>query len=68
MKTSEIVELTTDEIIEKIEVEEDNLRKTRLNHSVSELENPMLIRMKRKDIARLKTELRKRQLEEQKGK
>jgi len=35
----------------------------RLNHSVNPLENPMKLRFTRKDIARLNTELRKRQLE-----
>ena len=60
MKTSEIKDLTTDEIREKIE--KAALTKMKMNHAVSPLENPMLIRTTRRNIARLMTELRKREL------
>ena len=62
MKTSEIKDLTTDEIREKIEAEKAALNKMKMNHAVSPLENPMLIRLTRRNIARLMTELRKREL------
>lgn len=62
MKTSEIKDLTTEEIREKIETEKAALTKMKMNHAVSPLENPMLIRMTRRNIARLMTELRKREL------
>lgn len=62
MKASEIRDLTTEEIKEKINAERNALLKLRLNHAVSPLENPMQIRMARKNIARLLTELRKREL------
>ena len=62
MKTSEIKDLTTDEIREKIETEKAALTKMKMNHTVSPLENPMLIRTTRRNIARLMTELRKREL------
>lgn len=62
MKTSEIKDLTTEEIREKIETEKAALNKMKMNHAVSPLENPMLIRMTRRNIARLMTELRKREL------
>ena len=62
MKTSEIKDLTTEEIKEKIETEKAALTKMKMNHAVSPLENPMLIRTTRRNIARLMTELRKRQL------
>lgn len=62
MKTSEIKDLTTDEIREKIETEKAALNKMKMNHAVSPLENPMLIRTTRRNIARLMTELRKREL------
>ena len=58
MKTSEIKDLTTDEIREKIETEKAALTKMKMNHAVSPLENPMLIRTTRRNIARLMTELR----------
>ncbi|MEI6142425.1 MAG: 50S ribosomal protein L29 [Mariniphaga sp.] len=63
MKNSEIIELTTAEIIEKIAIASEELIRMKLNHAVNPLENPMKIRFARKDVARLNTELRKRQLE-----
>ena len=62
MKTSEIKDLTTEEIKEKIETEKAALTKMKMNHAVSPLENPRLIRTTRRNIARLMTELRKREL------
>lgn len=62
MKTSEIKDLTTEEIREKIETERAALTKMKMNHAASPLENPMLIRTTRRNIARLMTELRKREL------
>ena len=62
MKTSEIKDLTTEEIREKIETDKAALTKMKMNHAVSPLENPMLIRTTRRNIARLMTELRKREL------
>ena len=62
MKTSEIKDLTTEEIKEKIETEKAALTKMKMNHAVSPLENPMLIRTTRRNIARLMTELLKREL------
>ena len=63
MKTSEITELTTAEIIERIENSNQELIHMKLNHSINPLDNPMKIRYARKNIARLYTELRRRQLE-----
>ncbi len=65
MKTSEITELTTAEIIERIENSREEIIRMKLNHCVNPLDNPMKIRFARKDIARLNTELRKRQLDKQ---
>jgi large subunit ribosomal protein L29 len=62
MKTSEIKELTTKEIVEKIQVEKENLIRLRLNHAVSPLDNPMKIKDSKKNIARLKTVLHQREL------
>ena len=48
----------------KARVQEDQLRLKKLEfaHAISPLENPMSIRGLRKDISRLRTELRKREL------
>jgi large subunit ribosomal protein L29 len=66
MKNSEIKELTTKEIAERIDTEKDRLTRMKLNHAISPLENPIVLVGMRKDIARLKTEMRKRQLTENK--
>ena len=62
MKAKEIRDLTTDEVI--VEIEEEKYSKMRLNHAVASLENPVQLRLQRKFIARLKTDLRNRQLNE----
>lgn len=62
MKNSEIIELTTEDLKERIETERAALTKMKMNHVVSPLENPMLIQAGRRTIARLLTELRKREL------
>ena len=62
MKNSEIKELTTEDLKERILAERANLTKMTMNHVVSPLENPMQIRATRRNIARMLTELRKREL------
>ncbi len=63
MKQTEIIELSTADLREKLELQEQQLTKMRINHAVSQLENPMKLRMHRKIIARIKTELRRREIE-----
>jgi large subunit ribosomal protein L29 len=48
----------------KARIQEDELRlkKLEFGHAISPLENPMSIRDLRRDLARLKTELRKKAL------
>ncbi len=46
----------------KISEDEQRLKKLEFAHAISPLENPMNIRALRKELARLKTELRKREL------
>ncbi len=62
MKTKEIRELTDKELNERIDNEQNYLQKLKLNHAISPLENPHKISEARKNIARMKTELRQRQL------
>ncbi len=62
MKISEIKELSTKEIVERIHTEEGSLVRLRLNHAVSPLENPMKLKESKRNIARLKTVLRNREL------
>jgi large subunit ribosomal protein L29 len=60
MKNSEILELSTEELIARIGEERANLTKLRFAHAVSAIENPTRITKVRKDVARLTTELTKR--------
>ena len=60
MEQKVIIELTTAEILERMEEEKRQLTKLKLNHAVSPLENPNKIKAYRKTIARLETELRRR--------
>ena len=62
MKTAEIKELTTAEIQERLASEKEQLTRLKLNHSISPLENPLQIKVARKTIARLATELRAREI------
>jgi large subunit ribosomal protein L29 len=62
MEQKVIRELTTAEILERMDEEKRQLTKLKLNHAVSPLENPNKIRAYRQTIARLETELRRRVL------
>lgn len=55
-------EMSEADLKSKIEEDELRIKKLKFAHSVSPLENPMSIRGVRKDLARLKTELKKKQL------
>jgi large subunit ribosomal protein L29 len=66
MEQKVIIELTTAEILERMEEENRQLLKLKLNHAVSPLENPNKIKAYRKTIARLETELRHRELKGEK--
>lgn len=64
MKSSEIRELSTQELLERIDNEKTALVRMKLNHSISPLDNPNVIKTSRKVIARLITELRQRESNE----
>ncbi|MGM9705097.1 MAG: 50S ribosomal protein L29 [Prevotella sp.] len=62
MKIAELKELDIKDLTEKLENEVEKLHQMKLNHSISPLENPSQIKAVRRDIARMKTELRQREL------
>lgn len=64
MKSTELQGLTMQELLERIENEKVFLVKQKLNHAVSPLDNPQKIKETRRNVAKLLTELRRRQLEE----
>ena len=54
--------LTEEDLKAKISEEELRLKKVTFSHAITPIENPMSIRSLRRQIAQLKTELRKREL------
>ena len=62
MKIAEIREIATCELAERIQTEVANYNQMVLNHSISPLENPAQIKKLRRTIARMKAELRQREL------
>ena len=62
MKSSDIRELSADELSAKITELKGELFNLRFQHATNQLENPMKIFEVRKDIARVKTILREKEL------
>ena len=57
MDNKQIVELTDKELWDELNDKKVFLTRLKLNHKVSDIENPMLIRSTRRTVARIKTEL-----------
>jgi large subunit ribosomal protein L29 len=64
MKTSEIRELSTPDLIERIDTEKTMLVRMKLNHAITPLDNPQKMKEVKTTISRLLTELRSRELKE----
>jgi len=62
MKTSEIRELSTSDILERIDTERTMLVRMKLNHAITPLDNPQKVKEVKLTVARLLTELRTREL------
>ena len=67
MKASEVVMLSPDELEEKLTGLKKDLFFLRMQHATNQLDNPIRISQVRKDIARVKTVIRQKQLEEAGG-
>ncbi|MCU0318563.1 MAG: 50S ribosomal protein L29 [Flavobacteriales bacterium] len=67
-KGTELKDLTVPELQDKLQEERSALTKLRFNHTVSPVESPIQLRVKRKEVARILTELRKRELTNTKSK
>jgi large subunit ribosomal protein L29 len=57
MKFSEVNELTSSELRKRVAQLRTELFEARMKHTLGQLGNPVEIRFKRKDLARLKTAL-----------
>ena len=62
MKIKEITERADKDLREKLAQSEAAYKQLKLNHQISPLENPSQIKAARRDIARMKTVLREREL------
>ncbi|MDE5851799.1 MAG: 50S ribosomal protein L29 [Alistipes sp.] len=60
MKSAEIKDMATKDLEERIAAEKDELNKLKVQHAVSPVENPSVIKKNRRDIARMLTILRQR--------
>ena len=63
MKQSEIKELSVEELREKLTELNKQHEDLKMAHAVTPLENPMQIRSTRRTVARLATELTKREVQ-----
>lgn len=63
MKTSELIDLPEKELIEKLDNEKDYLVRLKLNHAISPLDNPLKIKETRRNIAKILTEMHRRNSE-----
>ena len=62
MKASEIRELSREELERKVDELKQTLFNLRFQHEIGQLENPQKVKHTRRDIARVRTELRQREL------
>ena len=60
MKSAEIKELSVKELQERIEAQKAQLTKLKVQHAVSPVEDPSIIKKPRRDIARMLTILRQK--------
>ena len=65
MKKEEIKELSIKELKDQIEVAEKAYRELKVTHAISPIDNPAKITSDRREIARLKTVLRQKEIEAQ---
>ncbi|MDR0790539.1 MAG: 50S ribosomal protein L29 [Bacteroidales bacterium] len=62
MKSKELKDIPVTELQERLETEFMRLVKLKINHAVSPLENTNILKETRRNVARLNTEIRYRQL------
>ncbi|MBQ5720002.1 MAG: 50S ribosomal protein L29 [Alistipes sp.] len=60
MKSAEIKDMSVQDLQERIAAEKANLSQLKVQHAVSPVENPSIIKKSRRDIARMLTILRQK--------
>jgi large subunit ribosomal protein L29 len=66
MKIHEIKEMKDDELVKRIEEEEKNLVDLRFSHQLKQLTNTAKLKLAKKDISKMKTILKERELAQKK--
>ncbi len=62
-KFLELQEFSDKELVNELAETETQYQKLKFDHAIKGLENPLVLREVRRDIARLKTEIRRREVE-----
>ncbi len=62
-KYLELREFSEEDLAAELQQRELEYQKLQFDHTIKGLENPLLLRESRRDIARLKTEMRRREVE-----
>ncbi|MGB0651247.1 MAG: 50S ribosomal protein L29 [Rhodothermales bacterium] len=65
MKAKDIRDLSTEEIQTQIKEEKEQLTHLQFQHAIADLQNPIILRDKRRFIARLETILKERLMQEE---
>ncbi|MCL4128178.1 UNVERIFIED_CONTAM: hypothetical protein GTU68_029284 [Idotea baltica] len=63
MKQSEVKELSTTDLNEKLGALQKNYTDLKMAHAITPMENPLQLRSLRRTVARIATELTKRELQ-----
>ena len=63
MKTSEIEKLSLEDLKDKLQEQQKQLKDLKMNHAVSPLENPLQIKAVRRTVARLLTAIKSKENE-----
>ena len=63
MEASVIREMDIQDLVEALKTNELNLTKKKISHKVASLENPIELRKIRRTVARIRTEIRRTELE-----
>ena len=62
-KYLELQEFSNEELASELQQTESQYQKLRFDHAIKGMDNPLVLREVRRDIARIKTEIRRRELE-----
>jgi len=60
MKAKEIRDMSTEEIAQRLQEEQEQLTHMQFQHAIADLQNPLILRQKRRFIAQLNTIMKER--------